>query len=368
MTAETPERRVTWAELFFDLVVVFAVTEVAAALHADSSWAGLLRAVVVFVPIYWTWVGTTMRVNVIGAEAAATRLWLFAVAFCALLMALAVPAAYHSRALLLAIAYWIARTILALTMARRGRLGLHPYSVSMVGTGPLLVLGALLHGRWQLTIWAVAALIDLSTPTVLRSRLRSLQLAPGHLAERFGLFLLIALGESVVAVGAPAASAARVDAQVLAGVAAAFVFTVGLWWVYFHFAADAVRHALATAQVQLDIARHVLSYGHLLFIAAVIAVSVGMRDVVARPGERLSWGVIALLFGGCAWYLATFGYTRWEMFRKVSWTRLTGAAVVLAVLPVGRFLAGWEALALLAAVLAALNYWELWRVARTPTP
>jgi low temperature requirement protein LtrA len=362
MTAPMPERRVTWAELFFDLVFVFAVTEVAALLHAEQTGLGLARAVVVFVPIYWTWVGATMRVNIIGAERAGTQMWLFVVAFCGLLMALAVPDAYHSRALLFAFAYWAARTVLLLTMPKHGRLHWHPYTVSVFGTGPLLVLGAALPPTPQLAVWALAAVIDLSTPTVLRSRLRGMQFAPAHLAERFGLFLLIALGESVVAVGAPAAAASSIDVDVLLAVAAAFGFTAGLWWVYFHFAADAMRYALSVAQVQLDIARHVLSYGHLMFIAAVISVGVGMREVVGHPADQLSWSVVALLFGGCAWYLATFSYTRWEMFRKISWTRLAGAGAVLVALPAAPFLPGWVALAVLALIVAALNAWEATRV------
>jgi low temperature requirement protein LtrA len=123
-----------------------------------------------------------------------------------------------------------------------------------------------------------------------------------------------------------------------------------------------MRFALSVAQVQLDIARHVLSYGHLMFIAAVISVGVGMREVVGHPADQLSWSVVALLFGGCAWYLATFSYTRWEMFRKISWTRLAGAGAVLVALPAAPFLPGWVALAVLALIVAALNVWEATRV------
>ena len=111
-------------------------------------------------------------------------------------------------------------------------------------------------------------------------------------------------------------------------VAAAFALSCGLWWVYFHFAADAMRYALATARVQLDITRLVLSYGHLSFIGAVIVVAVGLRDVGRRPHHHSTGRSTGLLFGGTALYLATFGFTRWAMFRLVSWTRLTAAAVV----------------------------------------
>lgn len=179
-----------------------------------------------------------------------------------------------------------------------------------------------------------------------------------HLTERFGLFVLIALGESVVAVGT-STDVEHLGVAEIAAVAAAFVLSCGLWWVYFHFAADAVRHALATAQVQLDITRLVLSYGHLCFIAAVIVVSVGMHDSVAHPVEHLGWDGAGLLYGATAIYLATFGFTRWAMFRLVSVTRLTTAAVVLVLLPAAALLPAVAATTLLAVVLVALNAWEL---------
>ncbi len=156
-----------------------------------------------------------------------------------------------------------------------------------------------------------------------------MHLDAGHLAERFGLFVLIAIGESVVAIGTSATSEQGPGLAVGSAVVAAFVLSAGLWWVYFHFAADAMRHAMSTARVQLDITRLVLSYGHLSFVGSVIVVSVGMHEAVAEPGTRLGWGLTGLLFGGTALYLATFGFTRWAMFRLVSWTRLTAAAVVM---------------------------------------
>ena len=129
-----------------------------------------------------------------------------------------------------------------------------------------------------------------------------------HLAERFGAFVLIALGESVVAIGAAAASEDRLSLASGVAVAAAFALVCGLAWVYFHFAADAMRHSLATARVQTDITRLVLSYGHLLFIAAIIMVAVGMHQAVTHPGDpRVARRAAA---GGTALYLATFGFTR----------------------------------------------------------
>jgi low temperature requirement protein LtrA len=231
----------------------------------------------------------------------------------------------------------------------------------MVLTGPLLVVGALTEEHVRVAVWAVAALADLSTPTVLRSRLSRMHYDAGHLAERFGAFVLIALGETVVSVGVTADPETLGWAQGLA-VAASFAVCAGLWWVYFQFAADAVRHALATAQVQLDITRLVLSYGHLTFIAAIIVTAVGLHDAIAEPAEATGWTVTLLLYGGCAMYLATFGFTRWAMFRLVSWTRLTAAAGVLLLVPLAQAVPAVVSLVLLAVTLAVLNVVEYARV------
>lgn len=364
-TAE-PEKRVSWAELF-DLVFVFAVTEVSTLLERDRSWGGLLRALIVFVPIYWMWVGTAIQTNLRDIAQPRLRLKVFAVALAAVFMAVAAPDAYGSLGLLFAAAYWAGRVVLGVDLLRRSARGttmpVNPYTISMFLTGPLLVVGAPLHGSAREGIWAAAAAIDLATPTLLRSRLRNMHLNAAHLAERFGLFVLIALGESVVAIGESAHVDGHLGAARGFAVAAAFALSCGLWWVYFQFAADAVRHSLATAAVQLDITR--MSYGHLLFIAAIIAAAVGMHDAVIAPADHLEWGAAGLLYGGTALYLASFGFTRWAMFGLVSRTRLTTAAVVLVLLPTAPHLPALADLFALAIVLAVLNTYELTTAGRT---
>lgn len=360
---DVTEKRVTWAELFFDLVYVFAVTEVSSLLHADHSWAGVLRALIVFVPIYWSWVGTSVIANTQDLTSASSRIGIFSVGLAGMFMALAVPEAYGERGVLLGCAYLAARVVLAIMLFRRIAWTLNPVSIGLCVTGPLMLAGGFAHGSAREAIWAAAALIDLSSPTLLRGRLRVMRFDPGHLAERFGLLLIIAMGESVVAIGGPAAGT-RLSAGVLASVAAAFVLTCALWWVYFHFAADAMRYALTTAQVQTDIARHVMSYGHLALVGSVISIAVGMREVVGDPSGRLDWGVTGLLVGGCVLYLATYGYTRWQMFRLVSTTRLGAAAAMLVLLAIAPHVPGLTVLVLVAGVLVGLNAVEYIRVQR----
>ena len=255
-TTTEQEKRVSWAELFFDLVFVVAVTRVSTLLEHDHSWGGVLRALVVFVPIYWTWVGMAIQTNQGDTSSVSMRLRMFAVALAGIYMALALGEAYGDLGLMFAVSYWAARLLLASGLFRSQGLRAAlwtPYGVSVVVTGPLLMIGALLDDvTAQTAVWGVAALIDLSAPSLFRRRLSRLHYDAAHLSERFGLFVLIALGESVVAVGT-STSTDDLRAIDAAAVAAAFVLSCGLWWVYFHFAADAVRHALATAQVQLRV-------------------------------------------------------------------------------------------------------------------
>ena len=358
----TEEKRVSWAELFFDLVFVVAVTQVSTLLEHDHSWAGQLRALVVFVPIYWTWVGMAIQTNQLDVSSVALRLRMFAVALAGVFMALTLTDAYGDLGLTFACAYWVARLLLAAGLLAAGARGpavlFTPYGVSVLVTAPLLVVGALVDDvAVRTAIWGVAAVVDLASPRLLRRRLLRMRLDPGHLAERFGLFVLIALGESVVAIGS--GTVGHLSFRTSVAVVVAFAFACGLWWVYFHFAADAVRHALTIAQVQLDITRLVLSYGHLAFIAAVIGVAVGMRESIAHPSDDLVTSMAVLLVGGTGLYLAAFGFTRWAMFHQISWTRLGAAGAVLVVLPLAPHVPALLTLAYLAAVLAAVNALEL---------
>ncbi|MEZ0093453.1 low temperature requirement protein A [Streptacidiphilus sp. EB129] len=361
---EESEKRVTNAELFFDLVFVLCVTEVSVMLHAHHTGAGVFRALVVFVPMYWTWVGTSVQASTHDVDNHQDRLAIFAIALCGMFMALAVPQAFGSLGLLFGASYLAARIVLALRMVRLGGVLMGPYGAGALVTGPLLTVGGLLHGELRTVLWAVAAVTDLSTPALARRRLEAVRIHPTHLPERFSTFVLIALGETIVSVGAPVAANARVTAAEVVAVAVSFVLITGLWWVYFAYAADAIRHALTTAAVRTDIVRQVLSYGHLSLVGSIIAVAVGLTESVQHPGRVLSTGGGALLVGGCALYLATFGYTRWRMFRVHSTTRLIVAGLILATLPLVPLLPALAMLSLLAALLVGLSRWEYVRIRR----
>lgn len=357
------EKRVTWAELYFDLVFVFAITQVSGLLHHHHDGTGLVRALVVFVPVYWCWVGTTVQANIRDVDNLRDRLGILLVGLAGLFMALAVPGAYGGRGVLLGAAYWLARVVLLLLVVRIPGAWRGPYGVGVLVSGPLLVAGGLLPEGPRLALWAAAALGDLAAPLVFRRRLAVVAYHPAHMPERFALFLLVVLGESIVGIGGTAA-AARLDAAELATVAVAFTISVGLWWQYFVYAADAMRHAVVIADSRRDLVRRVFQYGHLALAAGVIGVAVGFGEAVADPRRALGAGPVALLYGGCGLYLLTFGYTRWMMFRQVAATRIAAAGVVLALLPAMVRLPALVVLLVLAVLLVALNVVEHLRVER----
>ncbi|MFJ3804305.1 low temperature requirement protein A [Streptomyces sp. NPDC090088] len=358
------EKQVTWAELFFDLVFVVAVTQVASLLHTDHQWPGVGRAVVVFIPIFWTWGGTTMHGNTHDLDRTFERLGVFAVGLCGLFMALALPHAYGSRGLLFGASYWAARLALCLLAQRHYRaVVFNPYTASAFITGPLLLVGGLVHGTARVALWTTAAGIDLLVPYLTRQGLAQISFEPHHLSERYRLFLLIALGESVAATGVTASHHPTTMARLIM-VAVAFALACALWWVYFAFTADVIRDVLRTAQVTIDVIRTVLAYGHLAFIGAIIAISTAIGEIIPHPLAHLHTSTAALLFGGTALYLATFGYTRWKTFHNLATSRLATAAVSLALLPLATRIPALASLTLLAVVMIALNVLEALVVSR----
>lgn len=225
-----PEKRGTWAELFFDLVFAFALTEVSALLLQDCSPAGVGRALVVFVPIYWAWVGTSVHANLHDVDNLVGRIGILAVGLCSMFMALAVPGAYGERGVYFGAAYLALRTVLGVLVFRGERTAIAPFSVAVFVTGPLMRVGGLLDGPARLVLWLAAAAVDLATPLLTRRRLTVIRFHSEHLPERFGLFLIIAWGESIVAAGVPAAAQQDLSPVSMVSVAVAFVVACSLWW------------------------------------------------------------------------------------------------------------------------------------------
>jgi low temperature requirement protein LtrA len=278
-------------------------------------------------------------------------------------MSIAVPDAYANRGLVFAVPYFAIRALLAWAITRRHFFPgwINPYSVSLAVSAPLLLIGALTPLPARGWIWLAVALVELSTPTLLGHRMDGLRFDAAHLPERFGLFVIIALGEVLVDVGVQE-SHDGLGAVALVALVLAFILTCVLWWTYFHFAAPALEHALRGARIQSTLVRSVFSHGHLAMVVGLILTAAGLAQAVRSPTATPS-GVHAYFLGiGVALYVFTFCYTRARMFGGIGVFRLIGALLAALVAIIGPHVPMLATLALLTALLIALNLVEAWWV------
>ncbi|WP_051366382.1 low temperature requirement protein A [Hamadaea tsunoensis] len=354
-------KSVSPVELFYDLVFVFAIVQVSALLHplagAGPTLMGGARAVVLFVPLYWAWAAMVTYTNVKGSDSPAERLAHFAAGLCALVMAVSVPEAFGDRGIVFGAAFLAQRVVVTLLQQLR-RTPEDPSPTFMLLSqisGPIMLAGAFLPGNWRLGAWAVAVVADLVLPRVVGGRPAAAAFEPKHLRERYGLFLLLALGEAVLAIGATVVGLEHLTPSIVAALASGFALVCGLWWLYLHYAAGTERPARALRGDQLG---GLVGFTHLFFVAGVLGVAVGLGEAVAHPGEPLPFGVAALLFGGFALYLITFVAGQWVFLRRIPWTRLAAFAVVVALFKITDRLSAGLSLLDLAVVAFWLNIIE----------
>lgn len=356
-TVDRPVKGVSTIELFFDLIFVWAVTRTSELLQEDIAWLQVFRALVVFVPVCWLWVGTTMYANLTDVDNLRGRLSFFVVAFAGLGMALALPESFaeESTAPWFAGAYWLGRLVLFAAVADHPRRReFITFPVGAFITGPLLMIGALVDAEWRLWIWGLAACIELVTPIIRRTLVAATPFATSHLADRYSTFVIIAIGETIVASGA-AAGHHGIDWTEVVALALGFAVCCSMWWTYFDLASRAI-----------DAIRPVLSYGHLSFVVAIIAVAAGIGTAVQEPTEHLPLGIAALVCGGTALYLITFGFTRWQLACTLAIPRMTGAAACALLILLASALPAMGLLALLALVMLLVNVGDHLRSATNP--
>jgi low temperature requirement protein LtrA len=360
--------RVTPLELFFDLVFVLALTQCTTLVARDPTWEGMLKGLLVLGVLWWSWTGYAWLTSVVDPEEGVVRLVLFAAMAAFLVAALCVPGAYGSEALLFACAYAVVRAAhIALFMIasrddeglRRSVLGLACSTATGVG---LLLLAAFTDGALQLSLWGLALLLDVGGPFLFG--IEGWKLVPGHFAERHGAIVIIALGESIVAIGVgarPTIAAGVVIAAVLGVVIAA-----ALWWTYFDVVAIIAARRLeraAPGRERNQIARDSYSYLHFPMVAGIALIAVGIKRSLVGLDEPLKLVPAVALLGGAAMYLFAHVAFRLRNMHTLSGRRLVCAVALLALVPVGVALPALATIAVVAAVLVALVAYEALRYA-----
>src|SRR5439155_13667059 len=302
------EERVTPLELFFDLVFVLAITQCTALMSASPTWVGLAKGLLVLGVLWWSWVGYAWLTSVVDPEEGTVRLAMFAAMAALLVVALCVPRAFGGSALLFACAYAglrAAHIVLFLVASRDDpalRKSVTGLAISTaIGVG-LLVAASSTDGAPQGGLWALALLLDMGGPFFFGSE--GWKLVPGHFAERHGLIVLIALGESIVAIGVGAE--AGVDAGVVAAAVLGIVVAGALWWLYFDVVALVAQRRLTNAAAgreRNEIARDSYSYLHLPMVAGIVLLAVGLKKTLAHVEDPLKLVPAVAMLGGTALYL-----------------------------------------------------------------
>jgi low temperature requirement protein LtrA len=362
------DERVTPLELFFDLVFVLALTQCTTLIARDPTWEAMLKGLLVLGMLWWSWVGYAWLTSVVDPEEGAVRLVIFVAMAAFLVAALCVPGAFGSEALLFACAYAVVRTahIVLFMLASRDDPALRRSVIGLAGStavgAGLLFAAAAASGTVQLAIWGLALLLDAGGPLLFGQD--GWKLVPGHFAERHGLIVIIALGESIVAIGVGAK--ASIDAGVVVAGLLGVAVGAALWWVYFDVTAIVAGRRLAKAaegRERNGIARDSYSYLHFPMVAGIALIAVGLKRTIGHVDEPLNLVSAAALLGGAALYLLAHVAFRLRNMHTLSVRRLVCAIVLLALLPAATALSALLTLAILAALLAVLIVYEAVRYA-----
>jgi len=360
MTAVLREgETVTPLELFFDLVFVLGLTQCTALMAAEPTWEGLAKGMLVLGVMWWSWVGYAWLTSALDPEEDAVRLVIFAAMAALLVVGLCVPHAFDDAALIFALAYAFVRVahIALFMLASRDdplfRQAVVGFAISTaIGVG-LLVGASFADGLLQGGLWALALALDMGGPYLFSAE--GWKLVPQHFAERHGLIVIIAIGESIVAVGVGAD--AKVDLGIVAAATVGTAIAAALWWLYFDIVAIAAARRLADAEpgrVRNEMARDSYSYLHFPMIAGIVLVALGMKKTLGHVEDPLKLVPAAALLGGVAMYLLAHVAFRYRHIHTLNTRRLSLAVVLAAFIPAAVEIPALATLGVLAGALAIL--------------
>jgi low temperature requirement protein LtrA len=358
-TAPATVQRVSTLELFFDLVFVFTVTQLTAVLSHDLSWEALRQVMVMLALIWWMYAGYAWLTNSISTRGLRQRAILLGGMAGYLILALAVPGAFHGSGLAFGVGYFIVTAVhaslfiwTASAQSSRAFLGIAPYNLF---NALLVIVGGALGGTAQAVLWTVAAVLEWSTPWVgNRESQSSFEIAPGHFVERHGLVVIVAIGESVVAAGIGAAGLA-VDAELMLAVVLGLLLSAGLWWAYFGSDDDEqAERALADAPARRQpwIALEGFGIAHYFLLLGIVLAAAGIKKAIGHAYDPLETAQALVLGAGVALFLAADVAFRRVLGLGRSLHRAVAALLALATIPLGTEVAAVAQLAALVVLLA----------------
>jgi low temperature requirement protein LtrA len=369
------EQRVTPLELFFDLVFVYAITQVTLLMSDDLTWPGLGRGLLVLAALWWAWTGYAWLTNTLEPEEGAVRAGMFAAMAALLVVALAVPEAFDANAVLFGLAYLIVRLLHLVLYAIAGKRdpdlldAIVRFTPSATLAPAIILAAGFFDGRAQVALWVIALAVDYLGALIGRGE--GWRISPAHFAERHGLIVIIALGESIVAIGVGAAGE-PLTAGIVTAAVLGIVVIAALWWAYFDVYAVWPQRQLsrATGATRARLARDYYSYLHLPMIAGIVLFALGLKKTIEHVGDPLDTVAAVALCGGLSLYFLTHVAMRIRLVHVVRRTtagqpgwigpgRLVTGIGMLALLPAALELSALTALALVAALSCALIAYDV---------
>ncbi len=363
--------RVTYVELFFDLVFVFAVTQLSHSLVKHLDLAGALQTLLLLLAVWWVWIYTCWFTNWVDPDKPAPRVMMFVLMFAGLLLSASIPNAFRHEALLFAGAYvfsQVSRSLFAVFATRGHAPVLHRSFLRIVSwqalAGIFWIWGGCAGGGTQVTAWIIAIAIDCLGPLLYyyvpglgASSTTDWKVDGSHMAERCALFVIIALGESILVTGATAASLPATTAGVCAFVVA-FLGSVAMWWIYFHIGAERGSRQFAGAEDTGRIGRAVYTYFHVPIVAGIVVCAVADEITITHPGGHMSLADAFVLLGGPAMYLAGNVFFKRASAKYYPLSHLVGLGLLLLLTPVALVLTPLALGAATTVVLVIVAIWE----------
>ena len=359
-------QRVTNIELFFDLVYVFAITQLSHYLIGHATVLGALQAGLLLVMVWLVWIYTTWVTNWLDPRQMAVRLLLVVLMLISLAMSVSLPRAFEDLGLWVGGAYavqQIGRSVF-MVIALRGdplQANFERILAWCVVSGALAVGGGFAHGHARALLWLVAVSVDLlggmvgfATPWLGRSRTSDWTIEGGHLAERCAAFILIALGESIVIIGATLAGQKTVTASSLAGFVVAFASSVTLWWLYFDQSAEAAAEKIARSADPGRLGRSAYHLIHPVMVAGIIVSAAADDKVLSDPAAVASTASAWMILGGPALFLVGHAAFKLVVWHVISWPRLAGIAGLALLALASRAIPALALAACATAVIAAV--------------
>jgi low temperature requirement protein LtrA len=368
--AET-EHRVTPLELFFDLVFVFGFTEVTTLLHEDPTWGGLGRGLLALTVLWWAWASYAWLTNSLDADRGPMLAAMLVASSAMFLAALAVPGAFGDHRFLFAVSFVVVLGMFVVLYAL-GAKGAPDLLAAILRTSPwvvaggiLVLAGAFVGSEARPWLWLLAVVAGFLGP--LLTPVEGWRVHPAHFAERHGLIIIIAVGESLVAIGLSARNTG-LGTAVIGAVLLGLVIAISMWLAYFDFFAISMEQLLIRREgdERVRLARDAYSYLHLPMIVGIVLSAFALRVAVAHPHARLDAVPAVSLCLGSTVYLLGYLVLQLRVVHRLTAGRPVAAIAFAAILPAVLAVPALAALALVAGVWCALHAWELirWREAR----